>query len=186
MTFFAALAHAAACQGDPAPAAASRPAIEVFVGGKTVAKVTPGHPCRASINSRQGGAVEILAGGPPLLATVGDVRWTAESASNGTTFKKNDEEVARIHANQLFDGQGIPLIKVIDGGTIANGPGRVVRKATAVGGRVEITTMIKQPADDAVVTNTDDLVLAAMLSAPEADPTIRGLVACHLLQAAGT
>lgn len=175
----------AACQGDPAPdQPIARPVIEVMVGGKAVAKVTPGHPCRAIV-----GDVEVLVGGPPLVATVGDVRWTAETAANGTTFKKNDEPVARIHANQLFDAQGIPVVKVTEGGSIANGPGRILRKATVVPGaapQVEIKTMMKQPADDAVVTHTDDLFLAALLAAPEADPTIRGLVACHLLQAAGS
>ncbi len=175
----------AACQGDhPADKSVARPAIEVMVGGKAIAKVTPGHPCRASV-----GGVELIVGGPPLVATVGDVRWTAETASNGTTFKKNDEEVARIHANQLFDGQGIPVVKITNDNSIVNGPGRVVRKATVVPGyapKVEIKTVVHQPEDEAVVTNTEDVVLAALLAAPEADPTIRGLVACHLLMAAGT
>ncbi len=153
-----------------------------MVAGKSIARVIPGHPCRATI-----GDIELLVGGPPLVATLGDAKWTTETASNGTTFKKNDEPVARIHANQLFDAQGIPVVKVTEGGSIANGPGRVVRKATVVPGyapKVEIKTMTN--AEEAVVTNTDDLVLAALLSAPEADPTIRGLVACHLLLAAGT
>ncbi len=179
------LAAVAACQGDPAPATAvARPSIEVVAGTTTVAKVIPGHPCRVTI-----AGIDLQVGGPPLVATVGNVRWTAESGSNGTTFRKNDEPVARIHANQLFDAQGIPLVKVAEDGSIANGPGRVVRKATVVAGyapKVEIKTMIKQAADEATVTNTDDIVLASLLAAPEADPTLRGLVACHLLQAKGT
>jgi hypothetical protein len=64
----------------------------------------------------------------------------------------------------------------------------VVRSATVVQGyapQVQIKALGRD-ADDIVVTHTDDVVLAAMLSAPEAEPTIRGLVACHLLMAAGT
>lgn len=179
-----ALVGCAACQGDPTPAPTPvAPAIEVLVDGKATARVAPGHPCRATV-----AGIELIVGGPPLLATVGDVQWTAESASNGTTFKKNGEPVARIHAKQLFDSQGIPLVKVTDQGNVANGPGRVVRKATAVKAptpRVEIHDLAKPPVH-AVVTNTDDLVLATLLASPEAEPEIRGLVACHLLQAAGS
>jgi hypothetical protein len=180
-----ALVGCASCQGEPAPAPfAGTPAIEVMVAGKVVARVAPGHPCRATVSG-----IELIVGGPPLLAMVGETRWTAERASNGTTFKKNGEPVARIHAKQLFDAQGIPLVKVMDSGTVANGPGRVVRKASAIRGpvsRVEIQDLAKPPSNDAVVTNTDDIVLAALLASPEAEPEIRGLVACHLLQAAGS
>ena len=177
----------ASCQGDPAMTPdqpVGRAAIEVMVDGKSTARVTPGHPCRATV-----AGIELIVGGPPLLATVGETRWTAESASNGTTFKKNDQPVARIHAKQLFDAEGLPLVKVTDSGTIANGPGRVLRQATAIKGptsRVEIRSLGKQPANDVIVTNTDDIVLASLLAAPEAEPEIRGLVACHLLQAAGS
>ncbi|MBA2541623.1 MAG: hypothetical protein H0V17_18410 [Deltaproteobacteria bacterium] len=182
----------ASCQGDPSTVQdLGRPAIEVMAEGKSIARVAPGHPCRATV-----AGIELIVGGPPLLATVGDTRWTAETASNGTTFKKNDQPVARIHANQLFDSQGLPLVKVTETGTIANGPGRVLRRATAVKGtpsRVEIRNLGKEPApgspatpESVVVTNTDDIVLASLLAAPEAEPEIRGLVACHLLQAAGS
>lgn len=172
------------CQGDP-PAASAAPveSIDVRVGDKVVAKVTPGHPCRATVDG-----IEVIVGGPPLVATVGDVKWTAETQANGTTFKKNDEPVARIHAKQLFDAQGIPLIKVTDAGAIVSGPGRKLRQATVVAGyapKVQIKSLAGDAAD-IEVTHTEDVALAGLLSAPEADPTIRGLVACHFLQVAGS
>lgn len=176
------LVAAIGCQGDlPAEKVASQ-AIEVSSNGKSVAQVVPGRPCRATVEG-----IEVIVGGTPFGATVGDVKWTANTETNGTTFKKNGEPVARIHANQLFDAQGIPLVKVSETGQIANGPGRLVRKATVVAGyapQVEIKSLVG--ADAFVVTHTEDVVLAALLSAPEADPTIRALVACHLLQAAGS
>ena len=58
--------------------------------------------------------------------------------------------------------------------------------AWAADPQVEIKTMVKRPEDDAVVTNTEDMFLASVLAAPEADPTIRGLVACHILLSQGT
>lgn len=170
------------CQGDPPAEKVASLAIEVSSNGKRVAKVVPGRPCRATVEG-----IEVIVGAAPFGATVGDAKWTATTETNGTTFKKNDEPVARIHANQLFDAQGIPLVKVTDAGEIANGPGRLVRRATVVAGyapQVEIKSLIS--ADGFVVTHTEDVVLAALLSAPEADPTIRALVACHLLQAAGS
>jgi hypothetical protein len=174
-----------ACQGDPAPAAPiSRPAIEVVVGGKVTASVLPGHPCRAKV-----AGVELLIGGPPLLSQQGSVRWTGETLTNGTTFRNNDRQVARIHANQLFDPQGIPLLRVMPDGSIVNAPGRVVRKAvaqTTPTPRVEIRDAepTKHP-ETVVVTNTADIVLAAMLSANEAEAEVRALVACHLLLGEG-
>lgn len=161
---------------------AARSAIEVIEGGKVTARVVPGHPCRATV-----GGIELLVGGPPLLAQQGDTRWTAETLENGTTFKSNDQPVARIHANQLFDAQGIPLIKVFDNGTIVNGPGRVIRTVRAAHepvSRVVIQNADKNAPGEVVVTNTEDIVLASLLAAPEPDPVIRGLAACHLLLSA--
>jgi hypothetical protein len=78
------------------------------------------------------------------------------------------------------------VVKVMENGNIANGPGRVLRRATKGASRIEIKHLGKEPVNDVVVTNTDDIVLASLLAAPEAEPEIRGLVACHLLQAAGS
>jgi hypothetical protein len=176
-----------ACQGNEpssadktAPGAAGTGAIEVIVGGKVTARVMPGHPCRATVDG-----VELLVGGPPLVAQVGDTKWTADTRENGTTLMSNERPAARILANQLFDATGIPLIKVEDDGKIVNVQ-RVVRQATAEhepAERVVIRGIEKWKNEpDVVVTNTDDVALAGLLAAPEADPTLRGLAACYLLQ----
>jgi len=174
-----AIALGAACQGSSRETAAAPSAIEVVSAGKVTARVVPGHPCRATV-----AGVELLVGGPPLLAQDGDTRWTAETLENGTTFKNNDQPVARIHANQLFDAEGVPLVKVLDNGTIANGPGRIVRKAVASRDptpHVTITSADRKVPGDIVVNNTEDVVLASLLAAPEPDPQIRALAACFLL-----
>jgi hypothetical protein len=174
-----------ACQGDPAPAPVeSRSAIEVIAGGKVSARVMPGHPCRATV-----AGIEFIVGGLPLLAQQGDTRWTAETRENGTTFKSNDRPVARIHANQLFDAQGIPLVKVLENGNIVDGPGRVVRKAVAARAPalgVTIKNADTKVPGEIVVTNTDDIALAALFAAPEPAPEIRALAACFMLLSQNT
>jgi len=150
----------------------------VTTAGKVTARVTPGHPCRATVSG-----IDLIVGGLPLLAQDGDSRWTAETLENGTTFKNNDQVVARIHANQLFDADGLPIVKVLDNGTIANGPGRIVRKAVAshTPSKVTITSADPKTPEDTVVTGTDNVVLAALLAAPEPEPRVRALAACFLL-----
>jgi hypothetical protein len=170
-----------ACHGTSAPPPAevhSASPIELDEDGKVVARVVPGHPCRATV-----AGVELLVGGPPLIAQYGDTKWTAETKSNGTTFLANDRAVARIHANQLFDPQGIPLIKVLDDGGIVNGPGRLVRRAkvaTQPVPRVVIEDLATH--HESSVTGTQDIALAGLLAAPEASAEVRALTACHLLQ----
>ena len=107
------------------------------------------------------------------MAHNGATRWTGEDAANGTTLKKNDAAVARIHAKQLFDAEGLPIVRVMDDGTIATRAGVVVRRAVASPNGVTI--------GDLTVTNTTDLALAAMLTAREAEPELRALAACHFL-----
>lgn len=141
--------------------------------GVLKAHVSGGHPCRASVDG-----VDLIVGGPPLLADVGATRWTGEDAPNGTTLRQNDAMVARIHAKQLFDAEGIPVIRVMDNGDIANGAGRIVRKAIVMPdqritiGELTITGVSGTP---------DDVALAAMLTAPETSREVRALAACHYL-----
>jgi hypothetical protein len=174
------MAALAGCQSEPAPRPAPPTSIDVVVGGKVMASVVPGHPCRAKV-----AGVELLVGGPPLLSEQGSARWTGQTQGNGTTLFLNDRAVARIHANQLFDEQGIPKLRVMEDGTIVSGAGKVLRTATArtqpAPPRVEIRDAQGRKADDVVVTNTGDRVLAAFLSANEIEAELRALVACHLL-----
>lgn len=162
-------ALAGGCGGAEREPAPPRPAIEVRgPGGAVAARVVAGHPCRATVEG-----VELIVGGRPLVAQHGQVRWTGEDAPNGTTFKKGDSAVARVHAKQLFDGEGLPILRVMDDGSIANRASVIVRRAVASADRVAI--------GDVTVTGTADVVLAAMLAAPEVPPDLRALVACHFL-----
>ncbi|HET9482552.1 MAG TPA: hypothetical protein VFO79_01235, partial [Xanthomonadales bacterium] len=158
-----ALLPAVGCQGsssEPAPRPAA-PAIEVRdATGSIVARVKPGRPCRASVDG-----IELLVGGRPLVAQVGTDRWTGEDATNGTTLKKNDAPVARIHAKQLFDQNGIPLIRVLESGDIVDKANAVSRKAVATPAGITI--------GDLQISGTQDVVLAAMLTAREALPEVR-------------
>jgi hypothetical protein len=147
------------------------PAIEVRdAAGAVTARVVPGHPCRATVEG-----VELLVGGRPLVAQQGEVRWTGEDAANGTTLKKNAEPVARVYARQLFGADGVPFLRVLEDGAIADRAGAIVRRAATApaGGAVTIGGV--------TVSGTTDVVLAAMLAAPEVPPDVRAMVACHFL-----
>jgi len=158
-----------ACQrGTPAPPV-PRPVIEAKdASGTVTARVTPGHPCRANVDG-----VELLIGGRPLVAMNGSARWTGEDAADGTTLRKNDEMVARIHANQLFDHQGLSLVHLMPDGAIEDFEGKVSRHAKVMPNRITI--------GEIEVTGTHDAALAVMLTAPEATPEVRALAACHYL-----
>lgn len=158
------------CQGtDTSKAQPPQPGIEVLDATRSVvARVVPGRPCRATVDG-----VELLVGGRPLVAQVGADRWTGEDAPNGTTLKKNDQIVARIHAKQLFDANGIPIIRVMDNGDIADKANAVVRKAVVGTNAVTIDTL--------TVTGTTDVAIAAFLTSRETVPEVRALAACHYL-----
>jgi len=157
------------CQGADTSKAKPTAPIEVLDATKSViARLVPGHPCRANIEG-----VEMLVGGPPIVAQLGADRFTGAKAENGTTFSKNDQQVARIHAKQLFGPDGIPIIRVMDNGDIADKSNALLRKAVAGPNNVAI--------GDLTITGTTDIVLAAMLSAKEVLPEVRALVACNYL-----
>ncbi|HEU0033598.1 MAG TPA: hypothetical protein VFQ53_23370 [Kofleriaceae bacterium] len=171
-----------ACQGESTSSKVPvRPAIEVRdPAGVVVARVVGGHPCRATIEGH-----ELIVGGRPLVAQYGSARWTGQDAANGVTLAKNDQPVARIHAKQLFDAEGVPLLRVMDNGDVASGAGRIVRKIVrtpdgslsivpneAGGDTLTVSGMPSTP---------DDIALAAMLTAHEASPEVRALAACHYL-----
>jgi hypothetical protein len=161
---------ASGCQGEgtsksPPPVTA----IEARDAANAVlASVVPGHPCRANVEG-----AELLVGGPQLIAQVGSDRWTGEDAENGTTLRKNDAIVARIHANQLFDQNGVPLIRVLDNGDIVDKANARVRTATVAGNTVHV--------GDITVSGTTSIPLAAFLTAREAQAEVRALAACRIL-----
>lgn len=161
------------CQStDASKTAPQQPAgIEVVdATGAVLARVVPGRPCRATVEG-----VELLVGGRPLVAQVGADRWTGEDAANGTTLRKNEQIVARIHAKQLFDANGIPVVRVLENGDIADKANAVVRKAIVDGKAVKIDTL--------TVTGTTDVAIAAFLTltSRETVPEVRALAACHFL-----
>lgn len=157
------------------------PAIELRERGAVIASVWPGPPCRANVEG-----LELIVGqdeAASLVAQHGATRWVTEQGDNGTTIRRNDQEAARIHARQLFDEQGAPLVRVLENGDIVNGAGQLVRQAKVTGTSVTITPHVNpgQPAESIVVTGTTHIELAAMLSARETTAEIRALAACHFL-----
>lgn len=153
------------CQSTDAPKPAPPNTISVSDGS---ARVVGGRPCRATVQG-----IELLVGIDPLVAQVGADKWTGEDAANGLTVRKNDQIVARIHAKQLFDANGIPLMRVLDSGEIVDKSNAVVRKAFTGTNHVQI--------DSLTVTGTTDVAIAAMLTARETVPEVRALAACHYL-----
>ncbi len=179
------LVLATACQTRSSESAPARPdAIEVQVGGEVTARVSPGHPCRATIDGQ-----ELLVGGRPLIAQVGAVRWTGDDAVNGTMLKHDGTPAARIVDDKpgtlgLYDPSGIPLIRATldaDGkrATVSDRAGVVVRYIVRAPGKLTVQPVGAGPAP--TITGTDDLLLAAALTATEALSEVRGLAACHRL-----
>jgi hypothetical protein len=162
------------CGADRAPPPPPA-AIEVrTAAGATTARVVPGRPCRAT-----GGGTGLLVGGRPLVAQHGAARWAGEDAPNGTTLRKDGAVIARVYAGQLFDAEGLPILRVMEDGAIASRASVIVRRAVAVPAPANAVGI-----GDVTVTGTTDVVLAAMLAAPEVAPELRAMVACHLVLAA--
>jgi hypothetical protein len=138
-----------------------------------------GDPCRATI-----GPIEmIVGGGPPLVAQLGNDRWTGETASNGTQLSRGVEPIARVFPVgdptqvAILDKDGTAMLRVQVGGgdaSISNAGGKLLRSLhTKVGGEI-----ISDPVAFSA-TGTNDLVLVALLTAPELQPEVRMLAACQ-------
>ncbi len=176
------------CQGksEPPPAPALPAGVVVRDSkGTTLAELHPGHPCRATI-----GPVELIIGGPPLVAQVGDTRWVGDDETNGTTLSRNATPVARVFPvgdpmnAAVLDPEGIAMVRVQKGGgdvTVSNGAGQTVRHLHT---RVDGGIVIDKPA--ATATGTKDLVLVALLTAPELAPEIRMIAACQRVLVKGS
>jgi hypothetical protein len=147
--------------------------------GVLVAELRPIRPCRGSI-----GPVELIVGGPPLIADYGSTHWTGSAGSNGTTLIRDKEAVARVFpvgdptSAAVLDLHGVALARIAVTGKTA-----VVSDAASVPVRNLTATAdaIKVDAPPMTITGTDDLILGALLSAPELSPEVRILSACERL-----
>jgi hypothetical protein len=167
-----------ACQGKsqldtPRP---PRPVVEARAAGSTVARVVGGHPCRAEIEGN-----ELLVGTEPLVAQVGNTRWSGDDGADGTTLRRDGTPLVRLHDSAtgivIDDPAGATLLKVGIDGTVANARGEILRRAEA--SKASGASAIK--IGDALITGTSDLALGVLVTAPELIPEVRALAACHRL-----
>ena len=152
--------------------------IEARSGGALIARIVAGYPCRAEVEGD-----ELLIGSEPLVAQVGNSRWSGDTAADpgaepGTILRKNGEPIVRIHDKQdtgieVFDPRGTAILQVSGDGAIANARGDVERRAAPAAPAIKI--------GDSMVTGTSDLALAVLITAPELIPEVRALAACHRL-----
>lgn len=176
----------AACNGGDKQAEQAPPApIEVRDAQSLIAELLPIRPCRAKVGNQ-----EMIVGGPPILSQLGDVRWMGTTGSNGTTYAKDGQRVARLYpladANEasVLDTRGVALIRVMVTGQTA----KVTDAATVPVRNVkkEANAITVDAPVPLTVTGTDDLVLAALLTAPELIPEVRMLAACERVLVKGS
>jgi hypothetical protein len=179
-----------ACQGSSAGTGApvASHATEIVAkdpSGAVVARVKLGTPCRATVDG-----IEQIVGTAPLVSQIGTTRWSGDTATNGTTFKKDETSIARMYAASddelaLFDPEGVAFVRATrakDGAvSISDRQSTVVRQAHLLAGANSDTVEISGTGPKLVVTGTNDVLLAAILTAPEAIPEVRGLAACNRL-----
>ncbi len=172
-----ALGCQAKSEPPPAPALPARVVVR-DAKGTELATLRPGHPCRAQI-----GPVELLVGGPPLIAQNGNTRWVGDDESNGTTLSRDTTPIARIFpvgdpsTAAVLAPDGVAMVRIQKGGgdvLVSNGAGQTVRHLHT---RVDGGVVIDQPA--ATATGTKDLVLVALLTASELAPEVRMIAACQ-------
>ncbi|HEY5923838.1 MAG TPA: hypothetical protein VIV11_19285 [Kofleriaceae bacterium] len=166
------------CQGKKEAPPPAPPAIQVRdASGVLVAELRPIRPCRGSI-----GPVDLIVGGPPLISNLGTTQWAGSAAQNGTTLYRDGEAMARVFpvgdANHaaVLDMRGVALARIQVTGavaTVSNQASVPVRNLRVQG------ALIKTDDPAYTITGTQDLVIAALLSAPELLPEVRVLAACE-------
>lgn len=183
-----ALALIAGCQGksEPDPPRPPRPVIEARSAGTTIARIVPGHPCRADIDGN-----EMLVGTQPLVTQIGNSRWSGDDpkhddrddrgAGQGTTLRKDGVAIVRIRETpdagvEVFDPRGVAMLHVTADGAVANARGEILRRAAPEHAAIQI--------GEAVVTGTSDVALGVIITAPELIPEVRALAACRRLMIA--
>jgi hypothetical protein len=172
------LLAALGCQGKKeAPPPPPTPIQVRDASGVLVAELRPLRPCRGTI-----GPIELIVGGPPLLANVGGTQWTGSAGGNGTTLVRDQESIARVYPvgdalqAAVLDMRGVAVVRIA-----VNGAAAVVSDAATVPVRnlkLDGDT-IKTDEPKLTITGTKDLVLAGLLSAPELLPEVRVLAACE-------
>jgi hypothetical protein len=181
------MALLASCQGhsDSAPAAGSGDDYPIVVrgtNGDIQSRLRPGHPCRASIDG-----FDVIAGGPPFVAQFGKTRWSGATSTDGMTLSRDGAQTVRVFPELdrarlgVFDAAGGAIVRVTataDGATVRDAGGTSLRTLAKRGDKIEI-------AGGPSVTGTDDLVLAALVTAPEISAELRALLACDRLLAGG-
>ncbi len=171
-------------QGKAAtPAKPAPPVVVKDASGATLAELTPIRPCRAAI-----GPQEMIVGGPPLVSTLGTTKWTGSTEPNGTVLFRDEDRIARVYpvgdakSGGVYDLEGVAKIRVKVNGSVAvveDGGSIPLRKLTVA------ADQITSDPPTFTITGTDDLILAALLSAPELLPEVRMLAACERVLAKG-
>ncbi|MDX2093548.1 MAG: hypothetical protein SFX73_37240 [Kofleriaceae bacterium] len=172
----------ASCQGGSSskqeePQRTAAPAVPTAIEvhdtkGSVTAKISADRPCRANVDG-----IELIVGTRPVVATVGAVQWTGDDDNGGTLIRRDGEPVARLAPGQdtlgLFDPNGVAIVRAMlsnNSVRVVSGQGALLRTATRTSTGIAV--------GDQTVTGTDDLLLAAVLAAPEARPEVRALAAC--------
>ena len=166
------------CQGKKAAPPPEPVGIQVRdASGVLVAELKPIRPCRGSV-----GPVDLIVGGPPLVATYGGTQWAGSAAENGTVLMRDGEAVARIfpigdpRSAAVLDMHGVALARI----TVTGQTASVINAATVPVRKLSVAgTEIKTDQPAFTITGTQDLVLAGLLSAPELSPEVRILAACE-------
>ncbi len=174
----AALAGCKDSSQAPKPVPTALADVQVLdANGALVAELKQTRPCRAAI-----GPQELIVGGPPLVSTLGSTTWAGVDDVNGTTLTRNDERIARVFpvgdatSGAVFDLHGIAQARVTVTGqvaTVESSASVPIRRLTRAAGKITSDNPVL------TITGTDDLILAALLSAPELLPEVRMLAGCQ-------
>jgi hypothetical protein len=119
---------------------------------------------------------------------LGETRWTSDDIEGSTIIARDGETYARIYPadirddeTQVFDREGVALLRVTatgDTAVVRNAGQSPVRELQRTADGITVTA---DGAAIATVRGTQDLLLAAVLSANEISTEVRALAACHRL-----